>query len=237
MKTWLNVGRVNLSLSGHAEVSQGHVEGLLESITSALDADIVGSHIQGSELWVRVKRDAWCDTAKWLKNDAGFTFFNFLSAIDWMQSPFGRDMDSQVDKATRVTTETSQVGNLDNHDNLDSDVALDTGVTAGDTRFQMLARLNNLQTHSSVFVKADVPDDDLTVRSWVDVYPGANWHEREVWEMFGIDFDGHPQLKHLYLPSEFEGHPLRKDYPLLARRIKPWPGIVDVELMPESVTA
>ena len=47
--------------------------------------------------------------------------------------------------------------------------------------------------------------------------------------MFGIDFDGHPDLRNLYLPGEFEGHPLRKDFPLLARRVKPWPGIVDVE--------
>ena len=50
--------------------------------------------------------------------------------------------------------------------------------------------------------------------------------------MFGIDFRGHPNQVHLYLPGAFEGNPLRKDYPLLARRIKPWPGIVDVELMP-----
>lgn len=64
------------------------------------------------------------------------------------------------------------------------------------------------------------------------LYAGANWHERECWEMFGIAFEGHPGLRHLYLPGAFEGNPLRKDYPLLARRMKPWPGIVDVELMP-----
>jgi NADH-quinone oxidoreductase subunit C len=64
------------------------------------------------------------------------------------------------------------------------------------------------------------------------VYPGADWHERETWEMFGIVFDGHPALRHLYLPFEFEGNPLRKDYPLLAREVKPWPGLVDVEPMP-----
>jgi NADH-quinone oxidoreductase subunit C len=64
------------------------------------------------------------------------------------------------------------------------------------------------------------------------VYPGADWHERECWEMFGFAFDGHPSLRHLYLPSEFEGHPLRKDFPLLARVVKPWPGLVDVEPMP-----
>jgi NADH-quinone oxidoreductase subunit C len=50
--------------------------------------------------------------------------------------------------------------------------------------------------------------------------------------MYGVAFDGHPSLRHLYLPSEFEGHPLRKDYPLLARIVKPWPGLVDVEAMP-----
>jgi NADH-quinone oxidoreductase subunit C len=72
------------------------------------------------------------------------------------------------------------------------------------------------------------------VQSWVPVYPGADWHERETWEMFGFIFEGHPALRHLYLPSEFEGHPLRKDYPLLSRVVKPWPGLVDVEPMPEE---
>jgi NADH-quinone oxidoreductase subunit C len=50
--------------------------------------------------------------------------------------------------------------------------------------------------------------------------------------MFGIGFAGHPDLRKMYLPMDFEGHPLRKDFPLLARIVKPWPGIVDVEPMP-----
>jgi NADH-quinone oxidoreductase subunit C len=50
--------------------------------------------------------------------------------------------------------------------------------------------------------------------------------------MFGIDFVGHPNLRALYLPGSFEGFPMRKDFPLLARLVKPWPGIVDVEQMP-----
>jgi NADH-quinone oxidoreductase subunit C len=52
--------------------------------------------------------------------------------------------------------------------------------------------------------------------------------------MYGFDFVGHPNLIHLYLPGEFEGFPLRKDFPLLAREVKPWPGLVDVEPMPEA---
>ena len=50
--------------------------------------------------------------------------------------------------------------------------------------------------------------------------------------MFGIHITDHPDLRALYLPSEFEGNPMRKDYPLVSRRVKPWPGIVDVEAMP-----
>ena len=66
------------------------------------------------------------------------------------------------------------------------------------------------------------------------MYAGADWHEREAWAMFGIDFVGHPALRKIYLPADFEGTPLRKDFPLLARMVKPWPGIVDVEPMPGS---
>jgi NADH-quinone oxidoreductase subunit C len=82
-----------------------------------------------------------------------------------------------------------------------------------------------------ITIKADV-DDTMTVESWVPVFAGANWHERETHEMFGIHFAGHPDLRNIYLPTDFEGYPLRKDFPLLARMVKPWPGIADVEPMP-----
>ncbi len=77
-----------------------------------------------------------------------------------------------------------------------------------------------------------MPDDDPRIATWIHNYAGADWHEREAWEMFGITFVGHPNLSHIYLPGGFEGHPLRKDYPLLSRMVKPWPGLVDVEPMP-----
>ena len=107
------------------------------------------------------------------------------------------------------------------------------GYAGGETRFQMLARLTDTTRHVGVTLKADVPDDTTGDRL-VDhaVYAGANWHERETHEMFGIGFNGHPDLRNIYLPTEFEGYPLRKDFPLLARMVKPWPGIVDVEPMP-----
>ena len=96
----------------------------------------------------------------------------------------------------------------------------------------VLADWNDHPDFSSVGLRNDSVPPDLQVGTWTREYPGANWHEREAWEMFGISFAGHPGLRHLYLPGDFEGHPLRKDFPLLARLIKPWPGIVDVEPMP-----
>jgi NADH-quinone oxidoreductase subunit C len=77
-----------------------------------------------------------------------------------------------------------------------------------------------------------IPHDTPRLPSLIDVYAGANWHEREAHEMFGIDFLGHPDLSHLYLPEGFLGNPLRKTFPLLSREVKPWPGKVDVEAMP-----
>jgi len=109
-----------------------------------------------------------------------------------------------------------------------------TGHAGGDTRFQVFARLYSVERHLGITIKADLDDDAPAVETWSEVYPGADWHERETWEMYGFDFVGHPHLRHLYLPGEFEGFPLRKDFPLLAREVKPWPGLVDVEPMPEE---
>ena len=106
------------------------------------------------------------------------------------------------------------------------------GYAGGETRFQVFARVTDIRRHVAVTIKADVADDNLSIDSWHAVYAGANWHERETHEMFGIGFNGHPDLRNMYLPTEFEGYPLRKDFPLLARLVKPWPGIVDVEPMP-----
>jgi NADH-quinone oxidoreductase subunit C len=75
------------------------------------------------------------------------------------------------------------------------------------------------------------------VASIHDIFFGAEWHERETWEMYGFAFDGHPDLRHIYLPGQFEGFPLRKDFPLLAREVKPWPGLVDVEDLPPAEEA
>ncbi len=215
--------------------AEAAAEALADRLRGTMGEALVDSHSRGHTHWIRVQRDAWADLAGYLRNDEGFEFFNFLSAIDWLPSPFGRDMDSAVDNVLNPPepAEPSESAESAEPSGSTASAALETGVAGGASRFQLLARVNDVTTGRSVIAKADLPDDDLSAPSWVPIYSGANWHEREAWEMFGINFPGHPGLRHLYLPGEFEGHPLRKDYPLLARRVKPWPGLVDVELMPE----
>ena len=101
-------------------------------------------------------------------------------------------------------------------------------------RYEMLCAVSDISEGKLVVISTDIDHDSPSIGSLTDVFPGANWHEREAAEMFGIDFVGHPDLIKLYLPDGFEGHPLRKSYPLLSREVKPWPGKVDVEDMPEN---
>lgn len=200
--------------------------GLLATLEAELGDAIVGTHLQaGTGLWVRVTADAWATAAGAVKHKLGCAWFDFLSTIDWLPSPFGRYEDAEFDTAESLRAKVAAA-----HTSFAE--AKTTGVAGGETRFQLLAHVINLFDRHDVFLKADVPDDTLTMPTWSTTYAGANWHEREAWEMYGVVFEGHPDLRKLYLPSEFEGHPGRKDYPLLARIVKPWPGVVDVEQMP-----
>ncbi|MCF3184664.1 NADH-quinone oxidoreductase subunit C, partial [Streptomyces polychromogenes] len=75
-----------------------------------------------------------------------------------------------------------------------------------------------------LLLRTTVPHASPSLPSAVAVYAGAAWHERETYEMFGVTFTDHPNLVHLLLPENFEGHPLRKDFVLAARVAKAWPG-------------
>ncbi len=100
-------------------------------------------------------------------------------------------------------------------------------------RFELLCAVSDVTAGELVVFSTDLPAADPAVDSLIEVYPGADWHEREAREMFGITFVGHPRPENLYLPNGFVGNPLLKSFPLLSREVKPWPGEVDVEEMPE----
>jgi len=103
-----------------------------------------------------------------------------------------------------------------------------------DERFEVMCRLSSIENTDGAQFITVVPKDDAVIDSITELFGGAEWHERETHDMFGIDFAGNPNLSPIYLPEGFIGHPLLKSYPLLAREVKPWPGDVDVEDMPED---
>jgi NADH-quinone oxidoreductase subunit C len=85
-------------------------------------------------------------------------------------------------------------------------------------RFEVVYHLYSLRHHHRLRLKVRVEADDPEVDSAADLWPIANWLEREVWDMFGIRFAGHPDLRRLLMYEEFQGHPLRKDYPVNRRQ-------------------
>ena len=188
---------------------------LAASIRATLGDAVLDVFIKpGDDIWVRVSNESWKVAVQKLRDALGFEYFCFLSAIDWMPSPYGRGEDDPTEPPP------------------ERDTTIRSGYAGGETRMQVFIRLVSFASRIGVTVKVDVADEMPSIASIADVFGGANWHERETHEMFGIDFVGHPDLRNIYLPVDFEGHPLRKDFPLLARMVKPWPGIVDVEPLP-----
>ncbi len=84
-------------------------------------------------------------------------------------------------------------------------------------RFGLVYLLLNTRTGQRLTIRVMLNEPSLSVPSVVPLWEGANWLEREVWDMFGIHFDGHPDLRRILMPEEFTAHPLRKDYPLQGR--------------------
>lgn len=192
------------------------IEALFARFEAALGEGVVDHADSFGTLVVRVRPDAWKRAAEVAKADLDCDFLSFISGLDWMPSPKppgdeGGEVPVQPDTMT-------------------------FGVTGSDGRFQVFAHVQSTTKHWGITLKTDVSETEPVVDSWVPVYPGADWHERECWEMYGVDFAGHPKIRPLYLPAEFEGHPLRKDFALMAREVKPWPGLVDVEPMPGDDT-
>jgi NADH-quinone oxidoreductase subunit C len=98
-----------------------------------------------------------------------------------------------------------------------------------DIRFEVVYNLYSIRYHRHIRIRAQVPENDPKINSVVPIWEGANWHERECFDMFGIIFQGHPDLRRILLPEDWEGYPLRKDYPLKGPEFEnDWPGFIEV---------
>lgn len=208
----------------------------------------------------RIKADRWLEAARFVKEDEVLrcTFFSWLSAIDWTEQVIAdATLEAEASGDDEAGSETTDAAPEDGTpvessdepapDESTGDVAPAAEVAPSHTQgeysqpsgelFQVMAWMSAPERGFGILLKADLDKESATIESLTPVYAGADWHERECHEMFGIDFEGHPQPEHLYLPEDFEGHPLLKTFKLGAREVKPWPGIVDVEEIPEALEA
>lgn len=191
------------------------IEALFARFEAALGEGVVDHAESYGTLVVRVRPDAWRRAAEVARADLDCDYLSFVAGMDWMPAPKAPGDEGSSDTSAPVQPDT-----------------MTFGVTGSEGRFQVFGHVQSTTKHWGITLKTDVAETAPAVDSWVPVYPGADWHERECWEMYGFGFDGHPKIRPLYLPAEFEGNPLRKDFALIAREVKPWPGLVDVEPMP-----
>jgi NADH-quinone oxidoreductase subunit C len=82
------------------------------------------------------------------------------------------------------------------------------------SRYEMVYQLRNLETREQIRVRAFIDGDPPHIDSVSDLFPPANWDERETYDMFGVVFDGHPELTRILMPDDWVGYPLRRDYPV-----------------------
>jgi NADH-quinone oxidoreductase subunit C len=81
-------------------------------------------------------------------------------------------------------------------------------------RFHIVYQIYSIQHNQRVCLRVPLDGNAPTMPTLTGVYPNANWQEREIWDMFGVRFEGHPDPRRILMPQDWEGHPLRKDYPL-----------------------
>jgi NADH-quinone oxidoreductase subunit C len=101
--------------------------------------------------------------------------------------------------------------------------------TPKDGGFEVVAHVTSIRHNHHCRLRVAAGADEPRVPTLSGVWAGANWCERETWELFGITFEGHPHLVKLVLSEQFEGFPMRKSFALMSREAKPWPGNVEGE--------
>jgi NADH-quinone oxidoreductase subunit C len=163
-------------------------------LTDLLNAfpDLAVSEFRGQQRVV-VPREAIYETLKLLKEQLGFDLLVDLTCVDYLDY---RGASESPGNSPRPLGEGQGVR------------------AAPKDRFGLVYLLANTATRERITVRCFVSDPQPTVPSAVGLWEGANWLEREVWDLFGIRFAGHPDLRRIVLPEEFTAHPLRKDYPL-----------------------
>ena len=186
-------------------------KGLRSVVQERFPKHVLASHAYRGQDTVLLKREGLLEVARFLKDDpsAAFDVLMDLSCVDYLK--FGKVLSSAPTLRTpsplpyymkpKASTETWE-----------------RGVSNDEFRFEVVYHVYSTVKNHRLRLKVPVTAADPTVDSLTGVWRSADWFEREVWDMFGIRFTGHPNLKRILMYEEFKGHPLRKDYPVRKRQ-------------------
>ena len=181
---------------------------LIQAVSDRFPAAVKASHSYRGDATVLLSREFLLEVARTLKEDPAFqmNFLMDLTAIDF--SSFGAKRSPAFFASSGVAVSPSP--EIPDQDPWPG--------PPGPARFVVVYHLFSLPLKHRLRLEVPVEDADAEVDSLTSLWAGANWLEREVWDMFGIRFRGHQNLKRILMYEGFVGHPLRKDYPVNKRQ-------------------
>ena len=181
---------------------------LIESVRDRFPDAVLASHTYRGDETVVLRREFLLEVTRFLKEEPALrmNFLMDLSAVDY--STFGKSPATAFFASSGVAlSPSSQIPDEDPWPG-----------PPGKARFAVVYHFYSLQHKHRLRLVVPLEEVEPELDSLTSLWAGANWLEREVWDMFGIRFRGHPDLKRILMYEEFEGHPLRKDYPVNKRQ-------------------
>ncbi len=167
---------------------------LKERVANILKNDLLEITESKGDVCVEISRQTLVNALKRLKEEGGFDFLSDLLGID------NSDLYAKPKKKKKKTEDGTEQEQEEKG--------------PPPPRFEVVYLLLSLSTNERLQVRVRVPEDDLELPSVTSLWRSANWPERETFDMFGIRFNGHPNMRRLLMWDEFQDYPLRKDYPL-----------------------
>ncbi len=167
---------------------------LKERVQEILGSDLIDLTEFRSDICVEIPKGRLVHVLSRLREDGGFDFLSDIVGIDNLHL-YEKKKQKKAKKGQEEESEPERQG-------------------PPPPRFEVVYLLLSLKTNERLQVRVRVPEEDMELPTITTVWRAANWPEREVFDMFGIRFKGHPNLRRLLMWDEFQGHPLRKDYPL-----------------------
>jgi NADH-quinone oxidoreductase subunit C len=181
---------------------------LIKVVTNHFPDAVSASHTYRGDETIVLRREFLLQVARFLKEDPALQmdFLMDLTAVDY--STFGKSPRPAFFASSGVAVRpSSQIPDEDPWPG-----------PPGESRFAVVYHFFSLKHKHRLRLVVPLEETDAEVDSLTSLWAGANWLEREVWDMFGIRFRGHPDLKRILMYDEFQGHPLRKDYPVKKRQ-------------------